>query len=483
MIHFLKSGSRPRKAPQAVLGLSWEGRRIEGTLLRRTPAGLQKVAEFQAELSVELDSGDPETIGKELRARLDEAGIRERACAVALSVSSLLVTQTEIPPLADADAHSLLQLEAEKGFHADASSLQVAYSRCVRGEGNHWVTLAALPQARLASLERWMRAARLRLVSVSSGIGELQPPAEPSSEGVIALSLGSGSGPVTLQISAGGGIVALRSFEGITEAPSGQTLLDADGVARELRITLGQLPEPWNTSVRAVHVFGPRLLAEPLVEHLSARLAIAGFRIRTQAPELPELPGSPQQPAPALSALIAARVLGSGVASLEFLPPKPSVVQQFFARHAQGPRRTVWTAVGAVTAVVGLAFLVQQVQLSLLESRWSALSGKVRELERIQQDLRQFRPWTSDAARGLAILETLSSAFPENGSVTAKVIEIRESGEVVCSGTATDSPAFLSMTARLSALPGVSKVHHDQSRGASPMQFNLTFVWNGGVAR
>ena len=130
MIHFLKSGSRPRKAPQAVLGLSWEGRRIEGTLLRRTPAGLQKVAEFQAELSVELDSGDPETIGKELRARLDEAGILERACAVALSVSSLLVTQTEIPPLADADAHSLLQLEAEKGFHADASSLQVAYSRC-----------------------------------------------------------------------------------------------------------------------------------------------------------------------------------------------------------------------------------------------------------------------------------------------------------------------------------------------------------------
>ncbi|NBP23033.1 MAG: hypothetical protein EBU81_00440 [Proteobacteria bacterium] len=198
MIHFLKSGSRPRKAPQAVLGLSWEGRRIEGTLLRRTPAGLQKVAEFQAELSVELDSGDPETIGKELRARLDEAGIRERTCAVALSVSSLLVTQTEIPPLADADAHSLLQLEAEKGFHADASSLQVAYSRCVRGGGDHWVTLAALPQTRLASLERWMRAARLRLVSVSSGIGELQPPAEPSSEGVIALSLGSGPGPVTL---------------------------------------------------------------------------------------------------------------------------------------------------------------------------------------------------------------------------------------------------------------------------------------------
>ena len=54
---------------------------------------------------------------------------------------------------------------------------------------------------------------------------------------------------------------------------------------------------------------------------------------------------------------------------------------------------------------------------------------------------------------------------------------------MVCSGTATDSPSFLAMTSRLSAQPGVSKVHHDQSRGASPMQFNLTFVWNGGMAR
>jgi len=480
MIHFLKLGSRPRKAPQAVLGLSWEGRRIEGTLLRRMPGGFQKTADFQAELSLDIDSGDPETLGKELRAQLDQAGIRERLCAVALSVSSLLVTQTEIPILADADADSLLQLEAEKGFHADASTLQVAYSRCARVEGSQWVTLAALPQTRLAWLERLMGAARLKLVSVSSSIGELQAPSDPSSEGVIALNLGSGPGPVTLQITAGGGIVALRSFEGVTEDPAGRPVLHADSVAREIRITLGQLPEPWSGSLRTVRIYGPGSLSEPLAEQLSARLAVSGFRIRAHSPEVP---GLPQQPAPSISVIIASRVLASGVASLEFLPPKPSVLRQFLVRHAQGPRRTVWTIGGAVTAVVVVAFLVQQVQLSLLESRWAGLSGKVRELERIQQDLRQYRPWTPESSRGLAILEALSSAFPENGSVTAKVIEIRESGEVVCSGTATDSPAFLAMSARLSALPGVSKVHHDQSRGASPMQFNLTFVWNGGMAR
>ena len=480
MMNLLKSVSRPRKAPQALLGLSWEGRRIEGSLLRRTPSGLQKVSGFEAELSVDLDSGDPETIGRELRSQLDQAGIRERMCAVVVPVSSLLVTQTEIPVLPEADAQSLLQIEAEKGFHADPATLQIADSRCARGEGAQWVTLAALSQTRLASLERWASAARLKLVGVSSTLCELQPAGDPASEGVVALHLGSGPGPVTLQVSAGGGVLALRSFEGVSEDASGQPALHADSVAREVRITLGQLPEPWNDAIRKVLIFGPQALAESLAGALSSRWAVSGFRVEVRSPEIP---GLPTQPAPAPSAVVAARILAGRPATLEFLPPKPSVFRQFLARHAQGPRRTVWTVAGAVTAVVVLAFLVQQVQLSLLESRWAALSGKVRELERIQQELRQYRPWTPEAARGLAILEALSNAFPENGSVTAKVVEIRESGEVVCSGTATDSPAFLAMTSRLSALPGVSKVHHDQSRGASPMQFNLTFVWNGGVAR
>jgi len=476
----LNSGSRPRKAPQAVLGLAWEGRRIEGSLLRRTSSGLQRAADLRAELSVDIDSGDPETIGREVRSLLDQAGIRERRCAVVVSASGLLVTQTEIPVLPEADAQSLLQLEAEKGFHADPVSLRVADSRCARGGGAQWVTLAAISQARLAMLERWTGAARLKLVSVSTILGELLPPADPASEGVVGLHLGSGPGPVTLQVSAGGGILALRSFEGVAGDPSGQPGLHVDSVAREVRISMAQLPDPWKEATRKVRIFGPQALAEPLAGELSSRWAASGFRIKVGSPEVP---GLPSQPAPGPSAVVAARVLAGRPAALEFLPPRPSVFRQFLARHAQGPRRTVWTVAGAVTAVVLLAFLIQQVQLWLLESRWAALSGKVRELERIQQDLRQFRPWTPGAARGLAILEALSSAFPENGSVTAKVVEIRESGEVVCSGTATDSPSFLAMTARLSALPGVSRVHHDQSRGASPMQFNLTFIWNGGTAR
>lgn len=484
MSNLLNRILRPRKAPSAVLGLAWDGRRVEATLLRRTPEGLRRDGSFAAELSGGFDGPEADALGRELRARLDEAGIRERQCVVAVPVSSLWVTQTEIPAMAESDAQDLLQIEAEKGFHSDVSALQVASSRCARIDGTQWVTLAALPQARLEALERVLAAARLKPLAIGADLVELERPsagAGRGDEGHLALGLGAGSGPVSLQAVAGGGIAALRSFEGFAEDGSGEPRLQADNVAREIRITLAQLPEPWGRSLREIRVHGPTVAARSLAEALSARLAVSGFRVEVAQTKVAGMPAGPEL---TISAVVAARVLSdpAGLA-LQFLPPRPSVVQQFIARHAQGPRRTAWTVSAAAASVVALVFGIQQVQLMLLESRWASLSGKVRELERIQQDLRLFRPWTSGSARGLAILEALTSAFPENGSVTAKVIEIRESGEVVCTGTATDSPAFLAMTARLGAHPGVSRVHHDQSRGASPMQFNLTFLWTGGAAR
>lgn len=499
MTSFLQRISRTRKAPSAVLGLAFDGRRVVGTLLRRTPDGLRPSGAFEADLSADFDGANSEALGRELRARLDEAGLKERQCAVAVPVRSLWVTQTGIPAMSEADAQDLLQLEAEKGFHTDASTLHVASSQCTLPDGSQWATLAALPQARLASLERLLAAARLKPVSIGADLVELQPPASDPPEGAITLKLGQGSGSIGLQATAGReGLLALRSFEGVSEDAEGRPVLEIDSVAREIRITLAQLPEPWGRSLRDLRIHGPQALAQALADGLSARLALSGFRVQI-APRASTMvsmapmsatgsaagtAGLPGVSPASVSAVVAARVLSGTVpATLEFLPPKPSVLQQFLVRHAQGPRRTAWAVCGGLATVAVLAFGVQQVRLSLLESRWGALSGKVRELERIQEDLRLFRPWTTGSARGLAILEALTSAFPENGSVTAKAIEIRESGEVVCSGTATDSPAFLAMTARLGSVPGVSRVHHDQSRGSSPLQFNLRFVWEGGQAR
>ncbi len=82
--------------------------------------------------------------------------------------------------------------------------------------------------------------------------------------------------------------------------------------------------------------------------------------------------------------------------------------------------------------------------------------------------------------RNLSILRELSLAFPEDGAVTAKNIQIHDGGVVTCSGTARDYAALLAMQSKLRAADGVTDVKLQQMRGKAPMQFVFAFNYNHG---
>src|SRR5207244_9408105 len=84
---------------------------------------------------------------------------------------------------------------------------------------------------------------------------------------------------------------------------------------------------------------------------------------------------------------------------------------------------------GAAVSLIAGAFVIQQWQLSRLRSQWSAIAPKVTELDNLQQQIRKFRPWFDDSLRSLSILRRLTEAFPEDGVVSIKTLEIRESGD------------------------------------------------------
>jgi Tfp pilus assembly protein PilN len=105
---------------------------------------------------------------------------------------------------------------------------------------------------------------------------------------------------------------------------------------------------------------------------------------------------------------------------------------------------------------------------------------KVGELQAIQDNIRQYRSWYDGSFKNLSILRQLSLAFPEDGSVTAKNIEVRDGGTVTCSGTARDYAALLAMQAKLRTADGVRDVKLEQIRGKAPMQFVFGFNFNNG---
>jgi hypothetical protein len=480
MNNVLKANFSRRKKLTSVLGLSLDGSRLEGAVLRRTNGALQLQQTFSVTLALDPLTGAPELVGQEIRNHLDALGVRERHCVVGVPLKWVLTAHTELPKLADEDAASLLQLEAERGFPSDPDSLRLSYSSCPLPDGKQLVTMAGISNSQLATLEQVLAAAKLKPASFALGLAALQSPGEETSNGVLALAVGESQ--VSLQITCGGGVAALRALEGAIETEAGRRELNTEFVARESRITLGQLPAGLRETVKRVRIFGPRELAQQLADEMELRFEPMGLSVEVVAAYAPHEFGVTLPPDASLSAAfsLAARRLTGQWPAFEFLPPKATAWQQINKKYSSGKMRSVGAIAAGVVLIIGGLFGIQQFQLMRLNSQWSAMSSKVHELEGLQAQIRQYRPWFDDSFRSLSIIREVTMAFPDTGEVTAKTMEIRDGTVVSCSGDAQNNGALLGMLSRLRKAESVTDLKVDSMRGKTPMQFTFDFHWNNG---
>jgi hypothetical protein len=483
MNNILKIKFRKRKRLTSLLGLALDGSRLDGVVLRRANGSLQLQQSFSAALTLDPLTAAPELVGREIRNQLDAAGVRERHCVLGVPLKWVLTAHTELPPLPEADAASLLQLEAERGFSTDVATLQLASSRCPLAADKKHVLFAGIPGAHIATLEQVLAAAKLKPVSFALGIAALQPPVAENSDGVLALAIGEST--VSLQITRGGGVAALRALEGAIESPTGRPALLPDLVAREARITLGQLPVELRDAVKRIRIFGPRELAQQLADEMELRFEPMGLNVEVVAAYQPDEFGAQLPPGASLSAAfsLAARPLVEQPPVFEFLPPKPTILEQFAAKYSSGRLRTTGAVAAGIVVLVGGLFFVQQIELWHLGSQWKGMSAKVAELQGVQGQIQQFQPWFDTTFRDLAILRQLTLAFPETGIVTAKTIAIQEGNTVSSSGNARDNTAVLAMLAKLRTNNGVSGVKLDLLHGKNPVQFTFHFQYGNGGAQ
>ena len=168
------------------------------------------------------------------------------------------------------------------------------------------------------------------------------------------------------------------------------------------------------------------------------------------------------------------------LAGPEFLPPKVRPWQQLLSTKFSA-RKLAWAgaAAGGLAACVLLAFLFQQWQISGLRSKWKAMEPKVTELQAVQGQIQKYRPWFNRAFPTLSIVRRLTEAFPEEGYVSAKTLEIRDLSTVTCSGVARDNQAYLALIKQLGAAQEVSELRTESLRGQAPTQFTFNFVWEG----
>ena len=469
-----------RKKLGSVLGLALDGSRMDAVVLKQTGGALQSVQNLSVSLTLDPLTAAPELVGREIRNHLDAAGVRERNCVCGIPLRWVMTAHTELPPLSDADAAALMQMEAEKGFHADAATLQVDDSRTPLTGDKRNILFAAVPRTHVETLEKVLAAAKLKPVSFSLGLTALQPAASEKSNGVLALFVGETN--VGLQVTCGKGVVALRTLEGTVEGEAGRRTLHADVVAREVRITLGQLPTELRDAVKRFRVFGAPDLARQLADELETRFVSYGVRVEVVTRYAPDdfaaqLPVETSL-SPAFS--LAAACLTDRKPVFEFLPPKPGLLERLATRYSSGRLRTAGLAGAGVLAIIVGAFLIQQIELWHYQSQWTHMKAKVTQLEGIKANIVQYRPWYDTSYPTLSILRELSIVFPQEGTVTAKSIQIREGNEIVCTGTARDYASLLAVQAALQKTPGVSELKLQQIRGRAPMQFQFGFKFNNG---
>ncbi len=467
----MKSWIRSKK-PSALLGLALNGLQLEGTVVRRNNGRTQLGSTFRHTFSADPLTGNPTLLGRELRAVLDAAEIRENQCTVALPANWTLTLTTSLPDLPEADAQSLLQLEAERGFAFPVETLSIVSSRFEAPPGTHHATQVAIHRERITRLLDILRAAHLTSVSLTPGCIRTVELVEPANEtGTLTLIVAPTQVELVARLQPG--IAALRTWE-----------LPLENPGRELRVTLGQLPAELQTALKRIRLVGTGAAVDHLAAELRARASASGLSVEQVASfatnaggvGLPE--GTPATPAVA----VAAAFLAGRSNPLDFQPPHVSAWQQYTQRYASRKLVAVGQVAGAIILVVLALFLWQQFQLSQLESNWARIANRVHSADDVQQQIKKFRPWYDTSVRSLAILRQLTEAFPEDGEVTAKIIEIRENGMVTCSGTARDQAALLRTMERLRSALNVVDVQLDMVRGKAPMQFTFNFQW-AGVSR
>lgn len=461
-----------RRGAEALVVLSFDSGHLHATVVRKGSLASGGGSSVPLNFSVSLESGDTEVLGQELRQQLEAAGIRERGCVVSIPPEWLFTRLTALPDLAEDDRQSFLELDAERGFPFALEELII--SRCpITAGGQAYALQLAVSRSRVERLDALLRKARLDPLSFSVGGLAWNAGSGQRSSGSVRLWMQAEN--IVLLVDAGAGIAGMRCLGAEARSDEEASRWQPAMLAREIRVTLGQLPPSLRAEVKSFSALGGEVEARTLAEQLMPMLASAGLTPESKG----HSPACWAVTDAVMASAVAAQYWVPGAHRIEFLPPRISAWQRLTARYSARKLAYAGAAVGGMAAIVLLGIGIQEYQLHSLNSQWSEISSRVRELEETEQNIRKFRPWYDNSVQTLRILRRLTEAFPEDSSVTAKTLEIHDPGVVTCSGTARDQAALLKVLDALRASRDVTEVQVDQLRGKSPLQFSFNFHWEG----
>jgi hypothetical protein len=453
---------KKRLRTRSVLAVTVESGRLAMSVVRSDEADSRVTQTLSLPMSDEDVLRDPEKAGEKLALALTEAGVREKKCVVCVPPGWALTASTDLPEVAEEDLRGYLELRAEKEFTIPAGELRLGYCPYTLPNGQRRATLAAVPSKKLDAVEQMLTTARREAVSISLALDNVL--ARPQAM-VHFLTNGNHTDVV---VTAGGGVAGLRSLPG--PKTNDDAVFDPVAFCRDVRITLGRLPEPVRQQVKQVEFGGPS--ARELCVATRADL----LRMGLESPECADAAEMAGDPAGAAVETARRQLRREGVA-FEFLVPVIKPWQAMLARVDTTRRKRILIGAACVILTPLIVLMIRSHIENHLQSQWNNMAATAGELDEMQQKIRKFHPWFDPSPEGLKLIESLDTAFPDQGTVWAKSVKVDEGYKVTCTGFARTQAGLMDLMNSMRKRPDITDLKLQQERGANPIQFSLTYQW------
>ena len=453
----------------SILGISFENKQLKVAVLKRTNGSAKVERNLKTDISYNPRISDPDVVGSELKNLLSNSGITENRCAVCVPLKWAFSLRVDIPDLPEEDIKSFLEIQVERNFPFSPKDLVLSTSYYKNSDGSRGCTIAAIPVSIINSLKQLLRTAKLTLLSIS--FGNIPVMFDPKSGFQTILLITQNS--IDMIVLVNGGIAMLKSFEADNENNS----FKAEEFARQLRITIGQIPEELKNGFKKIKVYSN--FSDLEFDNLQNTLNKMDIILEREVFDFRKVDHTEDIFTYCKPVGTAAGYLLEKRPEFEFLPPQKSIFKRVSEKVST--RSTFWIAGAAAFLIIIFisVFMFQSMRLSKLENEWQKNQPIVNEVSELQDKIKKFRPWFDDSAQSLVILSDITNAFPKDGAVWVKSLEIKDYSNIQFTGNARNNRELLSMLDNLKVSEKISDIKVIQLRGESPLEFRLTFTWNG----
>ncbi len=401
-------------------------------------------------------------LGRQLSRFLREQGM-SGAAVVGLPGRYVVAAREKVPP-ADSEAQmAILRLRAERAFSLEPDDM-VCDCACAppEGEPGHALVVCTTRDL-LDAVTNTMRATRPNLRAVTCSAAALALATHPDARGLTALVTPDGLDLVSTENG---------KVSGLHHSPLPRGAPGSAGLVAAVRMGIAALAPQTDGGSRRLFLWDGTARDRSGLEAACASLGV-------------ELDGQPDLPVEGLSAAVSendiplgrlapAAALAAAGLERDWLPV------DFVHSGLAEPRRrrfSRWMAWGAfllAVLLVGAGAVVadrraQKRDVALLRAKCADIAPSVEAAKEVVESVSEARGWYDRRPSFLDCLVALTGAFPEDGSIWATSLAIRDGMRGVLSGKSVDESAVLALLdglQRSGRFAGVKLMYMQETRAA-----------------